>query len=233
MIFALLILGTAQLAAAQSPSESAREHYRKGTTYYDLSRYREAAEEYAAAYEAVQDPAFLYNIAQAYRFAGDHAHALSSYKAYLRRVPDASNRDEIEGRIRTLEKQVAADKQKAATTATTTTQIQTQETRVVAQPGPTAADRVEGRRKKIAGLGVALGGVLLLGAGGAMGGLAYGPYNEINHPAPNYVFDPSAQSRLQTYQTLEFTFIGVGGAMTLAGIIVYGVGAHQSRSAGL
>src|SRR6185503_18328946 len=71
---------------------------------YDLQRYGEAAKEYEAAYELKQDPALLFNIGQAYRFAGDYGRAIGAFKSYLRRVPDAPNSAEVEGRIAEMEK---------------------------------------------------------------------------------------------------------------------------------
>jgi hypothetical protein len=46
----------------------------------------------------------LFNIAQAYRLAGDHSNALQFYRSFLRRVPDAPNRTVIEARIAELKK---------------------------------------------------------------------------------------------------------------------------------
>jgi tetratricopeptide (TPR) repeat protein len=77
----------------------AREHFVKGTAHYDLGRYREAALEYEAAYEAKNEPSLLFNIGQAYRLAGDLPNALRAYKSFVRRVPDSPLRAEVEGQI--------------------------------------------------------------------------------------------------------------------------------------
>jgi tetratricopeptide (TPR) repeat protein len=99
------------LGASRARAEdvtAAREHYKKGTTYYDLGKYADAAKEFEAAYEAKNDPAFLYNLAQSYRLAGDPDQALHFYKTYLRYVPKPPNRAEIEEQIKMLEQKVAA-----------------------------------------------------------------------------------------------------------------------------
>jgi tetratricopeptide (TPR) repeat protein len=93
--------------AAQDATAGAREHYQKGTAFYDLGRYPEAIHEFEAAYELKNDPALLYNLAQSYRLAGNAEQALHFYRTYLRRVPKAPNRAEIEERITALEAQVA------------------------------------------------------------------------------------------------------------------------------
>ena len=102
---ALSALGS-RVARAEDKA-AAREHYDKGTTYYDLGKYRDAAREFEAAYEAKKDAAFLYNLAQSYRLAGDSERALHFYRTYLRYVPKAPNRADIEEQIKALELKVA------------------------------------------------------------------------------------------------------------------------------
>ena len=50
---------------------AAKEHSSRGTSYYDLGRYDEAIKEFEAAYQLKNDPAFLFNLAQSYRLAGN------------------------------------------------------------------------------------------------------------------------------------------------------------------
>jgi tetratricopeptide (TPR) repeat protein len=105
MAFALTLAATSPALA--DDAQSAREHYQKGTSYYDLGRYADAIREFEAAYEIKNDPALLYNLAQSHRLAGNSEQALHFYRTYLRRVPKAPNRTEIEGRITALEQLVA------------------------------------------------------------------------------------------------------------------------------
>jgi len=103
----LLALGATPARA--DDSAAAREHYQKGTSFYDLGKYPEAIKEFEAAYEIKNDPALLYNLAQSNRLAGNTDQALHFYRTYLRYVPTAKNRAEIEDRIKQLE-QLAAQK---------------------------------------------------------------------------------------------------------------------------
>lgn len=99
------------LLAAPAMAEdktAARDHWERGTKFYDLGKYEEAIMEFEAAYEAKSDPAFLYNLAQSHRLAGHPADALRFYRTYLRYVPKAPNRGDIEQRIAELEKIGAA-----------------------------------------------------------------------------------------------------------------------------
>ena len=52
-----------------------------------LAIYQETLGEFEAAYMAVPDPAFLFNIAQCHRKAGHDKEAIAFYKSYLRNAP--------------------------------------------------------------------------------------------------------------------------------------------------
>jgi len=108
---------TPATAAPPSPEEKtrAREHYQKGLTHYDIKEYSDALTEFKNAYRVVQDPAFLFNIAQCYRKLGQDVEALDYYRNYLRRFPTAPNRGEVERRIQEIERELAAKAPAAAT----------------------------------------------------------------------------------------------------------------------
>jgi tetratricopeptide (TPR) repeat protein len=97
------------------PKVAAKEHYTRGTSFYDLGRYDDAIKEFEAAYQLKNDPAFLYNLAQSYRQAGSHEQAVHFYKTYLRYMPKVPNRADIEEKIKSEEQLVA----KGAGTTTT------------------------------------------------------------------------------------------------------------------
>ena len=69
----------------------------------DIGKHDEAIKEFEAAYEAKSDPAF-YDAPQSHRLAGHANEALRLYRTYLRYVPKAANRADIEVRIQELEK---------------------------------------------------------------------------------------------------------------------------------
>jgi tetratricopeptide (TPR) repeat protein len=96
------------VARTVSPEAAAKAHYGRGTSYYNLGRYGEALAEYEAAYLAVQDPPFLFNIAQCQRKMGKDQEALAAYRSYLRVAPNAPNRLEVQKRIAELEKETRA-----------------------------------------------------------------------------------------------------------------------------
>ena len=86
----------------------AKAHANRGTGMYNLGRFSEALSEFEAAYLAVQDPPFLFNIAQCHRKMGNGKEALESYRSYLRVAPAAPNRAEVQKHIAELERQVHA-----------------------------------------------------------------------------------------------------------------------------
>jgi tetratricopeptide (TPR) repeat protein len=91
-------------------AQDARAHYAKGTSYYALGRFAEAAAEYEKAYELHPDSALLYNAAQAQRMAGNKARALLLYENYLRFYEDAPNRAETQKFITQLKAALEAEK---------------------------------------------------------------------------------------------------------------------------
>src|SRR5262245_27350405 len=109
VVLALLLL-TAPTSAVAQPSRgdarthAAREHFDRGTKLYDLARYQEAAQEFEKAYLEVSDSAFLFNIAQSWRQAGDTGRALTFYRKYLGKLEPGPRRTEVEQRIADLER---------------------------------------------------------------------------------------------------------------------------------
>jgi iron complex outermembrane receptor protein len=127
---------TARAQAAPSPAtKGARQHFERGTALYDLRRYHEAAAEYEAAFELKSEPSLLYNIGQAYRLAGELEPALSSYRAYLRRLANAPNRAEAERHILALQRELEQRKA-AAEPAAGEPPARSRAAAAVAQPQP-------------------------------------------------------------------------------------------------
>jgi len=110
VVVSAFLLCAATARAQEKPTDTkaaAKEHYTRGTSFYDLGRYDDAIKEFEAAYQLKNDPAFLYNLAQSYRQAGNHERAVHFYKTYLRYVPKAPNKADIEEKIKTEEQLIA------------------------------------------------------------------------------------------------------------------------------
>jgi tetratricopeptide (TPR) repeat protein len=106
----VMLTGAPIFADEKSPEPTnedmaaAKTHFRAGTKLFDLGQFEEAAHEYEAAFRAHDDPFLLFNCAQAYRNAKNYPKALQFFHTYLRRMPNAPNRREVEERIVELQK---------------------------------------------------------------------------------------------------------------------------------
>ena len=120
MLAVLLGLLVAGSPAAADDVEEAKLHFQKAETAYKLGHFLEAIREYEAAYRAMPDAAFLFNIAQSQRqqYYQDKKvqrlhKALSLYKSYLREMPKASNRETVRKIIEELQSLAAAMEEQA------------------------------------------------------------------------------------------------------------------------
>lgn len=86
-------------APAYADKQKARELYDRGIKAYNLARFQEAIDLLREAYQEEPSPAFLFNIAQAYRQLDDCEHAAFFYKRYLSYEPASKERRQIEDRI--------------------------------------------------------------------------------------------------------------------------------------
>ncbi len=104
-----LLIALAAGGAHADNKEAARASYIEGTRLYDLADFNAALEAFKKAYLNYEEPAFLFNIAQCYRSLGNKPEAVRFYRTFLRKVPQAPNRDEVLKIIANLEQQIAQD----------------------------------------------------------------------------------------------------------------------------
>jgi hypothetical protein len=81
----------------------AREHFQTGQRLYTISRYREALEQFKNAFLEMEDPVFLYNIAQCHRLLGENSEAVRFYRRYVEAAPGAAERARAQKWIAELE----------------------------------------------------------------------------------------------------------------------------------
>jgi tetratricopeptide (TPR) repeat protein len=94
--------------------DEARERFELGRTFYEAGRFSQAAEEFAEAYRLSQRPQLLYNLYVAYRDAGKWPEATEALRGYLDKVPDAPDRITLRARLKSMEEQVARQKESDA-----------------------------------------------------------------------------------------------------------------------
>lgn len=111
---AVLMVWLHSPAAWAGDPEKARELFQQGSVFFDTGQFAKAIEVWQRGYEEKQDPGFLYNMAQAYRLSGDPRKAVFFYKSFLRNSPKTNQREEVEEKLATLQKQIAAEDRAAA-----------------------------------------------------------------------------------------------------------------------
>jgi tetratricopeptide (TPR) repeat protein len=104
------------LAAAPDASAQVREHLKAGQLHYQLGEFDAAAAEFKEAFRIKQEPAILFNVAQAYRHANKYGDAYFYYRQYLNLKPDASNRADVEKLAAEMKSKMDAAPATAATT---------------------------------------------------------------------------------------------------------------------
>jgi tetratricopeptide (TPR) repeat protein len=87
----------------------AKGHFEAGRNAYNAGDYVGAIREFKAAEALRPSPILAYNIGLANEKLGKRRVAVKYYRRYLEQVPNAQNRSEVEGRIATLEREIAAE----------------------------------------------------------------------------------------------------------------------------
>jgi tetratricopeptide (TPR) repeat protein len=135
----MLCLAGAPLSAHADDTADARRLYTSGTKHFDLAEYEEALTDFKEGYRHKDDPVFLYNIAQCYRLLNKNEEAVRFYRNYLRKVPKASNRNEVEQKIETLQQAIALQEKARTTPPSSTLKPDEEHAAAPAQSAPAAA----------------------------------------------------------------------------------------------
>lgn len=83
--------------------------FEAGRAAYDAGDYQEALQRFQQAHDLSKKPELLYNIGLAADRLRYNRAALQAYRAYVRQLPTAVNRIEVENRIRALEQVIARE----------------------------------------------------------------------------------------------------------------------------
>jgi tetratricopeptide (TPR) repeat protein len=100
-----LALAAAPLARADELAE-AKASFRRGVELYKEKRWKEAMEEFQAAYRAKPHGALHFNVAQCRERLDDWPGAVRSYRDYLREVPGAPDKDAVDAAVKRLEEKL-------------------------------------------------------------------------------------------------------------------------------
>jgi tetratricopeptide (TPR) repeat protein len=104
------LLAAALLAAPAraDDADDAKVRFRKGAELYRAGKWREAIEEFEAAYRLKPHGAIHFNVAQCREKLAEWPGALRAYEDYLREVPDAKDRAAVRASMQKIEGRLAA-----------------------------------------------------------------------------------------------------------------------------
>ena len=93
-------------AGSKEADAEARTLFEQGRIAFEEGRYRDSWDYFHRAYRLSRRPKLLYNVGQAADRLRKDEEALKAFRLYLKHVPDAENRQEVEARVRALETQL-------------------------------------------------------------------------------------------------------------------------------
>jgi tetratricopeptide (TPR) repeat protein len=214
-------------APPPASADPAREHYERGLAKYNLAEFDAAIVEFKQSYELSKAPRLLFNIAQAYKLKKDYESALYFYNTYLRADPNPPNLDDVESKIDEMkhaldeQKKHQADDQVRA--AQRQRELQQQQQQQQQQQGSAVDRRPSRRTLKIAGISVGALGVVAMGVGAGMLGLAASDGDKLHRLAINQTpwtaADDATFREGDRAQTAGIALLSAGGALVIAGSV--------------
>jgi tetratricopeptide (TPR) repeat protein len=206
-------------AQPDDPKAKAQELAASAKAHFDRGEYAPAADAYREAYRLWPSPGLLYNLGQAYRLAGDCAHASASYREYLHLQPDSPYRATVEQNLS------AADAcAKPAAVSTTPVAVLAPAPAPVSVPSAAESDGDDGSAQRVTGLAVAGGGALLALAGTYFAIDASRAQREVADfyaRGGDWSQIADVDARGQRDHTLAITGFAIGGAAIAAGATLY------------
>src|SRR5687768_1077378 len=109
-IAALGILLIATPVFAEDVREEAKRHFANGESFYRAADYKSAIAEFQAADKLVPSPILAFNMGLCHEKLGDGEQAVTLYRTYLERRPDAPNKAQVEARITRLDAELKTKK---------------------------------------------------------------------------------------------------------------------------
>ncbi|MFH1130851.1 MAG: tetratricopeptide repeat protein [Pseudomonadota bacterium] len=108
IIFALQLVGT---TAQADFKDRARKHFVQGKAYFAQGEYKKAISAFYSASSLMASPLLDLNIARCHEKLGNNKAAIRLYKKYLKKTPEASDREKVQAHVQELEKRIAPKKE--------------------------------------------------------------------------------------------------------------------------
>jgi tetratricopeptide (TPR) repeat protein len=241
-------------SAPADTEQEARALFEAGRIAYENGRFADALPSFTRAFELTGRPALIFNIGQCLDRLGRSAEAADAYRRFLTAVPDAPNRNFLEGRLAILDAEAARatraapverdapDAQPSDTQPSDTQPSDTQpsDTEATAPTRALAVTPADATRATATDDTPLVAAVVLLGLGAAVGvaALGTGLAAEARHAAleadcPGRVCAPELAPGIDELRTLGLAtdaLLGVGGALLLSGAVTLVVHLVQPRA---
>lgn len=233
---AALAVTTLAARAEAQPTEAERL-YQEGQEAYDAHRYDAALALWKRSYELSRRPALLFNLAQAYRLRsqeGDCAHAVRSYRKFLKLVPDSPRRATAETWVHELEeceKQAGSEDDPQDPGGATSEGARPREGAV---PSVSVRSGAGDESERVAGLIVAGGGAAAVLAGAYFGNRAHQLAGEITGQcAGGCVWSAvsAKDSSGHAAERLQWILYAGGAGGLIAGVALYYLGTRERTPA--
>jgi tetratricopeptide (TPR) repeat protein len=190
---------------AQSDDEAHRVFLRAAAAYGN-GEFEVAADLFEQAYALRPEPQLLYSLGSARERAGRVVGAIEAYEAFLREVPDAEERSDVERSLDTLRRQRALEEE-----------VERRREAPVEVVVPTTPARPAGLR--VAAFSLAGVGVLTLGVGVALGLTANARYDDARDESQSHRATLRLEDEARRLGRTANALFGVGGVLTLTGIV--------------
>jgi tetratricopeptide (TPR) repeat protein len=217
-----------RLPAERIP-QKARELADQGRAFHDAGEYMKAVAAFKEAYVLAPSPGLLFNIAQAYRLAGDCDDAAWMYRRFLDTNPAEGSRALAEQHLSAVEKCGHGGLLVISPPSVATPVPDPQPTVTATDVDTTPHENREKRLALWVGIG---GGVALIGAGvfALDASAASDKVTELYKHGGKGADVAAEDARGQRSATLA-TVLGVGGGLALAGAgVLYAVGRHYESA---
>ena len=255
LLLALVCSFAANASARPETPARGKAHLERGLQLYRDGMYQQAIAEFESGYAALPRPAFLLNIAQAYRKLNQLERARNYYQQFAlkttrsdpARAQALAIADKIDAQLRAQAAEAAHAPQPPTrepevappATATATPIAAPPTTGTVASPfeAPPAAEAPprapNSRTPGWAGVGLIAGGVAVLGVGLGLTLQSLQLQDRYLHPSGAPAFDPNILSQRDLFRNLGVGFLAGGGALVVVGVALaarYLPASHVTRA---
>jgi tetratricopeptide (TPR) repeat protein len=212
---ALLVFVVVLLAHHSARAESAEELFDEGQRAYDAGDYARAVDRWEASYQLSKEPGLLFNIAQAYRRAGNCTRALSSYRQFVAFDPTSDRRGLADELVSELEPNCGSPQAAPIKPPDTKRTVITD----------------AGRGFRVAGFVTASGGAAIVVTGLLFGRRASAIGDDVSAactPSCDWSAQRDHDARGRRYATIGYTLDGIGLAAVATGAFLYVLGKRNS-----